>query len=98
MTRSPILARAAGTPGPTAAMMPHGSCPPLTGSGAGRGAPPPPPAAFRPAILVEIAAAHPRGLHLDDDLAIARCGIGEFHQLELAIAGKDNPAHLVLLG
>ena len=53
-------------------------------------------AAFLAAVLVEVAAAHPRGLHLDDDLALSRRRIGKFHHFELAIAGKDNPAHLVL--
>src|SRR5215217_7041458 len=53
-------------------------------------------AASRPAILVQVAAAHAGGLHLDDDLALARGRIGELHQLELALAGKDNPAHSTL--
>src|SRR5437660_126929 len=54
-------------------------------------------AALRPAVLVQVAAAHARGLHLDDDLALARRRIGEFHHFELAFAGKDNPAHRSLL-
>ena len=97
MTRWPILARAAGlTAVPTAATMPHGSWPAIVGSlGAAR--PPVSPPAFGPAVLVQIAAAHARGLHLDDDLALARCRIGKLHQLELAIAGKDDPAHRILL-
>src|ERR1044071_982089 len=53
-------------------------------------------AASWPAILVQVAAAHPGGFHLDDDLALARGRVGELHQLELAFAGKDNPAHSVL--
>src|ERR1044071_9496487 len=120
MTRWPILACAALTPGPIAATMPQGSCPPMVGSlGAAR--PPGPcggdvpaglvpadgrlarrrepacgaPASW-PAILVQVAAAHPGGFHLDDDLALARGRVGELHQLELAFAGKDNPAHSVL--
>jgi len=67
-------------------MMPQGSCPADDGLGGDR-QPAARPTAFRPAILVEVTAAHPRGLHLDDDLAFARRGIGEFHQLKLAIAG-----------
>ncbi len=55
-------------------------------------------AGFRAAVLVEVAAAHARRLHLDDDLALARNRIGEVHQLELAFSGKDNPAHRFLLG
>src|ERR1700692_2830390 len=54
-------------------------------------------AALLPAVLVEVAAAHARGLHLDDDLAIARRRVGEFHHFALAVAGKDNPAHPSLL-
>ena len=54
-------------------------------------------AALRPAVLVQVAAAHARGLHLDDDLALARRRVGKFHHFELAFAGKDNPAHPSLL-
>ena len=50
-------------------------------------------AALRPPVLVQVAAAHARRLHLDDDLAFARGRIGEVHQLELAFAGKHHPAH-----
>ena len=54
-------------------------------------------AALRPAVLVQVAAAHAGGLHLDDDFALTRSGIGEFHHFELAFAGKHNPAHRCLL-
>ena len=54
------------------------------------------PAGFRPAVLVQVAAAHPRSFHLDDDLALARRRIGELHQLELAFAGKDTPRRIAL--
>src|SRR5205823_13167790 len=54
-------------------------------------------AAFRPAVLVQVAAAHARRLHLDDDFALARRRVGEFHHFELAFAGKHNPAHRFLL-
>jgi hypothetical protein len=50
-------------------------------------------ARFRPAVLVQVAAAHPRRLHLDDDFARTRRRIGKVHQFELALAGEDNPAH-----
>ena len=53
--------------------------------------------AFRPAVLVQVAAAHAGGLHLDDDFALARCRVGELHHFELAFAGKHNPAHRFLL-
>ena len=51
---------------------------------------------FRPAVLVEVAAAHARGLHLDDHLAGARGRVREFHQLDLAIALEDHAAHRFL--
>jgi len=54
-------------------------------------------AAASPPILVQIAAAHARRLHLDDDLALARCRIGKVHQLELPFALKHDPAHSSLL-
>src|SRR5947209_15894528 len=41
------------------------------------------------AILVQIAAAHARGLHLDDDLARPRGRVGKFHQLDFAPARED---------
>ena len=50
-------------------------------------------ARFRPAVLVQIAAAHARGLHLDDDLAGTRGGVGKLHQLDLPLAREDNAAH-----
>ena len=55
-------------------------------------------AAFLPPVLVQVAAAHARRLHLDDDLAVARHRIGKIHQLELALAQKHDPAHRLLLG
>src|ERR1700730_11676237 len=51
---------------------------------------------FWPAILVQIAAAHPRGLHLDDDLAGARGRVRKLHQLDLAPAREDYAAHRLL--
>src|SRR5271156_3251749 len=51
---------------------------------------------FRAAILVQIAAAHARGLHFDDDLAGAWVRVGKFHQLDFAIARKDHAAHRFL--
>src|SRR5437764_10771512 len=54
-------------------------------------------AALWPPVLVQIAAAHARGLHFDDDLALARRRVGKVHQLELAFALKYNPAHPSLL-
>ena len=48
---------------------------------------------FRPAALVQVAAAHARGLHLDDDLAGTRGGIGKLHLLDLPLAREDNTAH-----
>src|SRR5690348_3727155 len=53
--------------------------------------------ALWPAVLVQVAAAHARGLHLDDDLAFARRRIGKVHQLELPFALKHDPAHACLL-
>src|SRR5206468_7641240 len=45
---------------------------------------------------VQIAATHPRGLHLDDDFVGARGWIGKFHQLDLAIALEHHAAHRFL--
>ena len=53
-------------------------------------------ARFGAAILVQIAAAHARGLHLDDDLAGPRRRVGKFHQLDLALAREDYAAHRFL--
>src|SRR5712664_2071882 len=50
------------------------------------------------AIGMQVAAAHPRRLHLEDDLAGAGRGIGKFLDLELAIAEEDDAAHGDLLG
>jgi AraC-like DNA-binding protein len=41
---------------------------------------------------LEIAAAHTRGLHFDDDLVWARGRVRKFHQLDLALAGEDYAA------
>src|ERR1700730_8748305 len=51
---------------------------------------------FWPAILVQIAAAHPRGLHLDNDLAGARGRVRKLHQLDFAPAREDYAAHRFL--
>ena len=51
------------------------------------------PARFGPAVLVQIAAAHARGLHLDDDFARPRGRVGKLHQLDLPLAREDNAAH-----
>src|SRR5438093_974987 len=45
------------------------------------------------AIGMEIAPAHPRGFHGDDDLAGARCRVGELTQLELAATEENYPTH-----
>ena len=47
----------------------------------------------RAAVLMQVAAAHARRLHLDDDIVSFRRGIGELHQFQLALAGKHNAAH-----
>src|SRR5262249_31149906 len=54
-------------------------------------------AGFRAAVLVQVAAAHPRRLHLDDDLVRSRGRVVEIQQFELAIAGKHDTAHGFLL-
>src|SRR6202035_5010854 len=51
---------------------------------------------FGPAVLVQIAAAHARGLHLDNDLAGARGRVRKLHQLDLAPAREDYAAHRFL--
>src|SRR5262245_60459177 len=43
--------------------------------------------------MVQIAPAHARRLHLDDDLVRPRRRIGEGHQFELAITGEHDAAH-----
>src|SRR5216684_116271 len=50
-------------------------------------------AALGAAILVEIAAAHARGLHLHDDLARIGRGVGKWHELDLSFAEEDDAAH-----
>ena len=54
-------------------------------------------AGFRAAVLVQVAAAHARGLHLDDDLVRTRGWVGKIHHFELATAGEYDPAHGFLL-
>src|SRR6516162_260700 len=82
MTRWPMRAIFSLTPAPTAATIPHGSCPPITGFGL-TGKPP-------------IAAAHARGLHFDDDLAGPRGRVGKLHHLDLLFPREDNTAHRFL--
>ena len=55
--------------------------------------PPTEAAAFAAAVLVKVAAAHARGLHLDDDLAGPGRGIGKLHQLDLSFAEEHDAAH-----
>jgi hypothetical protein len=45
------------------------------------------------AIWMQVAAAHARGLHLEDDLARAGRGIRKVLELELAVAEEDDAAH-----
>src|SRR5207244_11760334 len=45
------------------------------------------------AIGMEIAPAHPRGLHGDDDLAGSRRRVGEFTQLELPATEEHYATH-----
>src|SRR5882762_9713290 len=49
--------------------------------------------AGRRAVELEIAAAHPRGLHLDHHLARSGRGIGEIADFDLAITEKDRSSH-----
>src|SRR5213592_4489560 len=49
------------------------------------------------AVGMEIAPAHARGLDGDDDLARARCRVGELAELELPVAEKDDALHLSIL-
>src|SRR5206468_3066512 len=46
------------------------------------------------AIGMEIAPAHPRGLHGDDDLAGSRRRVGEFTQLELPATEENDATHI----
>src|SRR5258708_38930244 len=46
-------------------------------------------ACFRPAVLAQVAAAHARRPHLDDDLVRSWGRVGEVHQLEFASTGED---------
>src|SRR5271165_4524181 len=50
-------------------------------------------ARFGAAILMQIAAAHPRGLHLDDDLSRAWRRVRKLHELDFSVARKDYAAH-----
>ena len=52
-------------------------------------------AALGPAVEFEIAAAHARGLDLDDDLARSRRRVREVLQLERALAEKDDALHAI---
>src|SRR5262245_29510583 len=47
----------------------------------------------RGAVVVQIAAAHARGLDLEDHVARAGCRIGEPSQLQLAISEKHDAFH-----
>ena len=47
-----------------------------------------------PAILVQVAAAHAGGFHLDHHFSLARGGIGKVHQLEFAATGEDHAFHV----
>src|SRR6267378_3533441 len=49
--------------------------------------------ARRRTVELEIAAAHPRGLHLDHHLARSGRGIGEIADFDLAITEKDRSSH-----
>ena len=53
-------------------------------------------AAFRPAVLVQIAAAHAGGLHFQHDLALAGGRVGKLHQFELTVAQEHHAAHRFL--
>src|SRR3954447_21623990 len=55
-------------------------------------------AAFRPSVLVQVAAAHAGGLYFQDDLALAAGRVREFHHFELAVAQEHHAAHPHLLG
>src|SRR5262249_16661428 len=47
----------------------------------------------RGAVVVQVAAAHARGLDLKDHVARAGCRIGELSELELAISEKHDAFH-----
>src|SRR5262249_53367458 len=47
----------------------------------------------RGAVVVQVAAAHARGLDLEDHVARAGCRIGELSELELAISEKHDAFH-----
>src|SRR5579859_457787 len=50
-----------------------------------------------PAILMQVAAAHARGLHLHHDLVRAGRRIGELHHFQFATAGEHDTTHGSLL-
>ena len=77
----------AGTSAPTSTTTPAGSWPADHGR-AERGA----------AVDVEVRAAHPGGLHRDNDLAGARHGSGNVAELQLAFAVEHNCLHAAPLG
>ncbi len=54
-------------------------------------------AVARPAVLMQVGAAHARCLHLDHHLAGAGRGVGKFHERELTVAGEHDAAHLTFL-
>ena len=47
--------------------------------------------ALRPAVLMQVAAAHAGRLHLDHHVMGIGRGIGELHQFQLAFARKTTP-------
>jgi len=47
----------------------------------------------RGAVVVQVAAAHARGLDLEDHVARAGCRIGELPELQLAISEKHDAFH-----
>src|SRR5205807_1368285 len=47
----------------------------------------------RGAVVVQVAAAHARGLDLEDHVARAGCRIGELSELQLAISEKHDAFH-----
>src|ERR1700733_11946836 len=53
--------------------------------------------AFRPTVLVQVAAAHAGRLHLDYDFLRAGCGVGELHHLQFTTTGEHDTTHDLLL-
>jgi hypothetical protein len=93
MMRWPTRAIFSLTSGPIAATVPHGSWPPMTGFGLTGRPPIDSPPDFGPAVLMQIAAAHAGGLHLDDDLTGSRGRVRKLHQLDFTLALEDHAAH-----